>query len=113
MITLILKILPSLELGISVGSGGTPGLSLRSGISRGYAKGELGLKEGEDYARGWLNVWATDFQCFHAVLLGRRFGKQQQQQHFPASFWHAALTIPSKIWPVFALCVLHLPSAFH
>jgi len=46
MVTLVLKIVSSLELGISVGLRGTPRLNLRFGISKGYSKGELGLKEG-------------------------------------------------------------------
>lgn len=42
MVTLVLKILSSLELGISVRSGGSPGLNLAFGISKGYAKGSEG-----------------------------------------------------------------------
>lgn len=110
MVTLVLKILSSFELGISVGSGDTPGLNLRYGISKGYAKIDLDLKEGEDYTYGWVK--AASFKGFHAVLLGRCFGRQQCQC-FPASPWHAALAMPSKIWPVFALYMLPLSSAFH
>lgn len=112
MVTLLLRILSSFELGTSAGSGGTPGLNLRFGISKGYAKGELGLKEEEDYACGWVKAQALSFKCFHAVLLRRHFVRQQHQ-HFPASCWHAAPAVPRKIWPVFAPYMLHLSSAFH
>lgn len=77
MVMLVSKVLSLFELGVTVGPECNPLLTLRFGIIRSYARSGLGLKENEVSASGRVKTGAVIFKGFHAVLLGRCFGKQQ------------------------------------